>query len=58
MKENGGVIQKKNQSGEENDEMALLTKGTGDAIPREPEKLKLKGHRARITKVIFHPTWT
>ena len=40
------------------DENALLTKGTGDAIPREPEKMKLKGHRARITKVIFHPTYT
>lgn len=31
---------------------------TGDSIPREPEKMKLKGHRARVTKVIFHPTYT
>jgi WD40 repeat protein len=58
LKENGGVIAKKSQNGQETDENSLLTKGTGDAIPREPEKLKLKGHRARITKVIFHPTYT
>lgn len=31
---------------------------TGDSIPREPEKMKLKGHRARVTKVIFHPHYT
>ena len=30
----------------------------GDAIPREPEKKKLMGHRARVTKVQFHPTYT
>ncbi len=35
----------------------MLTKNTGDTIPREPEKLKLSGHRARITKIIFHPTY-
>ena len=25
---------------------------------REPFKLKLQGHRARVTKVIFHPIYT
>jgi platelet-activating factor acetylhydrolase IB subunit alpha len=32
-----------------------LAKSIGDAVPREPEKLKLQGHRARVTKVAFHP---
>lgn len=30
----------------------------GDAIPREPEKSKLMGHRARVTKIAFHPIYT
>lgn len=30
----------------------------GDAIPREPEKSKFMGHRARVTKVAFHPIYT
>lgn len=34
---------------------ATNQKNSGDAIPREPEKLKIKGHRARVTKVAFHP---
>jgi len=24
---------------------------SGDAIPREPEKMKLTGHRARVTRI-------
>ncbi len=32
-----------------------MVKATGDAIPREPEKLKMAGHRSKVTKVIFHP---
>jgi platelet-activating factor acetylhydrolase IB subunit alpha len=32
-----------------------MMKASGDAIPREPEKMKMKGHRARVTKVSFHP---
>lgn len=32
--------------------------GAGDSIPREPEKMKLKGHRSKITKVAFHPIYT
>jgi len=35
-----------------------LAKIAGDAIPREPEKLKLKGHRAKITRITFHPIYT
>ena len=35
-----------------------LAKQAGDAIPREPEKMKLMGHRARITRVIFHPVYS
>ena len=35
-----------------------LAKSTGDAIPREPEKMKLTGHRARVTKVAFHPKFS
>ena len=31
---------------------------SGDAIPREPEKLKLAGHRARVTRIQFHPIYT
>ena len=31
---------------------------SGDAIPREPEKFKLKGHRARVTRVNFHPHYS
>jgi platelet-activating factor acetylhydrolase IB subunit alpha len=35
-----------------------LAKISGEAIPREPEKQKLRGHRAKITKVAFHPVYT
>ena len=44
----GGVIRPR-----EDDRKAELVdaKSTGDAIPREPEKQKLVGHRAKITKI-------
>ena len=35
-----------------------VAKSSGDAIPRAPEKMKLRGHRAKITKVLFHPVHT
>lgn len=35
-----------------------LAKISGDAIPREPEKSRLRGHRARVTKLAFHPVYT
>ena len=31
---------------------------SGDAIPREPEQMKLTGHRARVTRIQFHPVYT
>ena len=30
----------------------------GDGLPREPEKGVLTGHRARITKIALHPTYS
>uniref|UniRef100_A0A1B0A3Q7 PAC1-like LisH-like dimerisation domain-containing protein n=1 Tax=Glossina pallidipes TaxID=7398 RepID=A0A1B0A3Q7_GLOPL len=30
----------------------------GEWIPRPPEKFSLSGHRASITRVIFHPTYS
>lgn len=56
--ENGVFQPKTNNDEGVVDEMALLSKGTGDAIPREPEKKRLKGHKARITKICFHPSYT
>ena len=35
-----------------------VAKSSGDAIPREPEKMKLRGHRSKVTKVVFHPVYT
>ena len=57
---NGGNLKAKMAASGLSDPQDLLTlaKQAGDAIPREPEKLKLMGHRARITKVIFHPLYT
>ena len=52
LEKNGGTISKKDKVKEGD-----ISK-SGDAIPREPEKKKLMGHRARITKVQFHPTYT
>ena len=40
------------------DLMAALVAEAGDAIPREPERSKMMGHRARITRVAFHPIYT
>ena len=52
----GGVITRKNLEKQAN---ALeKDQGAGDAIPREPEKLKLKGHRSKVTKIAFHPIYT
>ena len=48
---NGVMLPKKDgQMGDAASELNLV-KASGDAIPREPERSKLKGHRARITKV-------
>ena len=58
-KQNGGLILSKEdnsmQFGMDESEMA---KNSGDAIPREPEHLKLLGHKAKITMVRFHPVYT
>jgi len=35
-----------------------IAKNSGDAIPREPEQMKILGHKAKITKVGFHPIYT
>ena len=35
-----------------------LAKISGQSIPREPEKEKLRGHRAKVTKIAFHPVYT
>lgn len=44
----------------DNDEdfIGKLVAEAGDAIPREPEKVKIMGHRARVTKIAFHPIYT
>ena len=39
-------------------DLIALAKQAGDAIPREPEKMKLMGHRSRITRVLFHPVYS
>lgn len=51
-KSGGRLPNRQQQIGDDKDE------NSGDAIPREPEKLKLKGHRARVTKVSFHPHYS
>jgi hypothetical protein len=48
LEKNGGTITKKEKQIE--GEPDSISK-SGDAIPREPEKKKLMGHRARVTKV-------
>ena len=40
------------------DLMEALVAEAGDAIPREPERSRMMGHRARITRVAFHPIYT
>ena len=59
--ENGGMIKARLSEGSKNlnaKDLIALAKQSGDAIPREPEKKKLMGHRARITQVRFHPVYT
>lgn len=53
FKENGHIVKKSGGIPGEED----MIKSTGDAIPREPQKLKMMGHRARVTKCIFHPIY-
>jgi platelet-activating factor acetylhydrolase IB subunit alpha len=53
----GGVIISRNTNDQSEVQIAAA-KNSGDAIPREPEKMKLKGHRSKITKIAFHPTYT
>lgn len=54
FRENGSIIRKPGaQLGGDED----LKKNSGDAIPREPQKLKMMGHRARVTRCIFHPVY-
>ena len=53
FKENGHISKKIGAVPGEEDQM----KATGDAIPREPHKLKMMGHRARVTRCIFHPIY-
>ena len=48
----GSIIKKTADTGKDDKSEA------GDAIPREPEKMKLKGHRSKITKIAFHPVYT
>ena len=44
--------------GNEKDIMEAIVAEAGDAIPREPERSKMMGHRARVTRVCFHPIYT
>jgi len=53
FKENGSISRKVGAVPGEED----MIKSTGDAIPREPQKLKMMGHRARVTRCIFHPVY-
>ena len=52
FRENGSLSKKATAPGEEDQ-----LKATGDAIPREPVKMKMMGHRARVTRCIFHPIY-
>lgn len=45
-------------AGDSTDLVAKLVAESGDAIPREPHKSKLVGHRLRVTKVAFHPVYS
>lgn len=56
----GGAAKKMTNGVDLTDPKAImeLAKSVGDAIPREPEKMKLTGHRARVTKVAFHPKYS
>lgn len=46
------------ESKTDEDLIGKLVAEAGDAIPREPEKIKIMGHRARVTKIAFHPIYT
>lgn len=48
----------KETNNDEVDFIGKLVAEAGDAIPREPEKMKIMGHRARVTKIAFHPIYT
>jgi hypothetical protein len=37
---------------------ARRSAGTGDWLPRAPEKHELQGHRSPVTKIAFHPVYT
>ena len=54
IKENGGVLKSKIEAmganGDGDDVMSSMIKASGDAIPREPEFKKMKGHFL-ITKI-------
>lgn len=59
FRENGGQLKSKIVLGEgDPNELQNNMKASGDAIPREPELKRLKGHRAKITKCQFHPVYT
>ena len=58
IRENGGLIRSKDRVNENGEFDGDTIRSIGDAIPREPEKIKLRGHRARITKIMFHPIYT
>jgi len=58
IRENGGLIKSKDKLNENGEIDGDTIRSIGDVIPREPEKMKLRGHRARITKIMFHPIYT
>ena len=60
FKEGGGAAKLKQLGigSDSNNLVSAIVAEAGDAIPREPEKSKLMGHRARVTKVAFHPMYT
>ena len=55
---NGGIYLKNKDKNADNQIGGDNKFQSGDAIPREPEKLKLTGHRARVTRIKFHPVYT
>lgn len=61
LKNGGGGARLAGMLGDMNNDedfIGKLVAEAGDAIPREPEKSKLMGHRARVTKLAFHPIYT
>ena len=51
--EHGGEVKAKDSK-----VMSIEAESSGDAIPREPHKAKMMGHKARVTRVVFHPFYT